>query len=280
MVSKQKTAEVRRVAIHRRSSQYTDIRQKANDNIRIRNNQRRSRARRKEYVQDLESKLRHCEQVGHEASAELQAAAQKTMAENVRLRQLLERHGIPYATADGARQGWQGRSAPEVGALVHGETSDTPGFMAEDLVYQSPWLPWPSGQHPQSQDPYLSPESIAVPEDGQTEGPKDSPPDDLNFSLPFTTPSIYGQISQRTHIPAAHSQYGGLVHGDLLLAGMLATSYAPNPVASTVHAVAGVIGAVDQLSAKAQTHSSKMQYPTDRTSMKGRSSSSSEGLYQ
>ncbi|KXL43590.1 hypothetical protein M433DRAFT_69513, partial [Acidomyces richmondensis BFW] len=61
---------------------------------RIRDNQRRSRARRKEYLQELESKYRQCEQLGVEASAEIQAAAKKVVEENRRLRALLKQQGF------------------------------------------------------------------------------------------------------------------------------------------------------------------------------------------
>ncbi|KXT13865.1 hypothetical protein AC579_6903 [Pseudocercospora musae] len=67
---------------------------RTSDLARIRDNQRRSRARRKEYLQELETKWRRCEQVGIEASAEIQAAARKVVDENKRLRALLVRHGI------------------------------------------------------------------------------------------------------------------------------------------------------------------------------------------
>ncbi|KAI9730715.1 MAG: hypothetical protein M1834_005684 [Cirrosporium novae-zelandiae] len=61
---------------------------------RIRENQRRSRARRKEYLQDLERKFRNCELNGIQASSELQTAARKVADENKRLRQLLRQHGV------------------------------------------------------------------------------------------------------------------------------------------------------------------------------------------
>ncbi|OCK83432.1 hypothetical protein K432DRAFT_379524 [Lepidopterella palustris CBS 459.81] len=61
---------------------------------RIRDNQRRSRARRKEYLQEIETKLRHCEQMGVEASAEIQSAARKVLEENKRLRALLRERGV------------------------------------------------------------------------------------------------------------------------------------------------------------------------------------------
>lgn len=64
------------------------------DLARIRDNQRRSRARRKEYLQELESKFRLCEQTGAEASSEIQSAARAVAEENKRLRLLLHTYGI------------------------------------------------------------------------------------------------------------------------------------------------------------------------------------------
>lgn len=61
---------------------------------RIRDNQRRSRARRKEYLQELEARLRQCELQGIEASAEIQQAARKVADENKKLRSLLAQHGV------------------------------------------------------------------------------------------------------------------------------------------------------------------------------------------
>lgn len=74
--------------------------QKANL-ARIRDNQRRSRARRKEYLQELEGKYRSCEAVGAEASAEIQAAARKVLDENKRLRRLLRQQGLTDLDIDG-----------------------------------------------------------------------------------------------------------------------------------------------------------------------------------
>ncbi|KAF2790442.1 hypothetical protein K505DRAFT_364716 [Melanomma pulvis-pyrius CBS 109.77] len=70
---------------------------KAQNLARIRDNQRRSRARRKEYLQELEAKLRSCEQQGIEASAEIQSAARKVLEENKKLRALLRERGVPEA---------------------------------------------------------------------------------------------------------------------------------------------------------------------------------------
>lgn len=61
---------------------------------RIRDNQRRSRARRKEYLQELETKLRMCELHGVEASTEIQVAARRVASENKKLRALLLQNGV------------------------------------------------------------------------------------------------------------------------------------------------------------------------------------------
>ncbi|KAK3712829.1 hypothetical protein LTR37_008920 [Vermiconidia calcicola] len=67
---------------------------------RVRENQRRSRARRKEYLQELENKYHECERTGATASAELQAAARKVLDENRRLRQILRQQGFTDAHID------------------------------------------------------------------------------------------------------------------------------------------------------------------------------------
>ncbi|KAJ5731742.1 uncharacterized protein N7483_006250 [Penicillium malachiteum] len=57
--------------------------------VRIRDNQRRSRARRKEYIQDLEQRLRKFETEGIQATREVQEAGRKVAVENRLLRSLL-----------------------------------------------------------------------------------------------------------------------------------------------------------------------------------------------
>ncbi|CAP79211.1 Pc06g02180 [Penicillium rubens Wisconsin 54-1255] len=61
---------------------------------RIRENQRRSRTRRKEYTQQLEQQLRSYERLGVAATQEVQKAGRKVAAENVSLRSLLLIHGV------------------------------------------------------------------------------------------------------------------------------------------------------------------------------------------
>ena len=61
---------------------------------RVRDNQRRSRARRKEYILELEERVRRFERLGVEATREVQAAGRKVAAENTLLRSLLRHHGV------------------------------------------------------------------------------------------------------------------------------------------------------------------------------------------
>ncbi|KAI9813693.1 MAG: hypothetical protein M1832_006121 [Thelocarpon impressellum] len=73
---------------------------KDNNSSRNRDNQRRSRARRSEYIKELESRWQKCQLTGAEASAEIQAAARKVLDENKALRALLRRRGVSDSEVD------------------------------------------------------------------------------------------------------------------------------------------------------------------------------------
>lgn len=94
--------------------------QDPNNLDRIRNNQRRSRARRKEYLQELEGKLRKYESMGMEASMEIQASARLVAEENKRLRALLQSRGIMSLEIDTAI----GTSGVSLGAPTKAEILD------------------------------------------------------------------------------------------------------------------------------------------------------------
>jgi hypothetical protein len=68
--------------------------------IRIRENQRRARARRKELIGDLKSRVRDYELQGVAATAEIQEAGRKALLENKRLRALLAKKGVPTAEVE------------------------------------------------------------------------------------------------------------------------------------------------------------------------------------
>lgn len=61
---------------------------------RLRENQRRSRARKKEYLVSLEARLQACQRTGVEANVEIQVAAKKVVRENKLLRAMLVRRGV------------------------------------------------------------------------------------------------------------------------------------------------------------------------------------------
>lgn len=67
---------------------------------RIRDNQRRSRARQKEHLKSLESKVRRCERLGIQASLEIQAAARAVLEENKHLKALLKSRGWSAPVSD------------------------------------------------------------------------------------------------------------------------------------------------------------------------------------
>lgn len=76
----------------------------------------RSRARRKEYLHELEAKLRSCEQVGIEASSEIQTAARRVLDENRKLRGLLYERGVPEPDIVAALGGHPDRTYDQVSA--------------------------------------------------------------------------------------------------------------------------------------------------------------------
>ncbi|KAF3169460.1 hypothetical protein EYR41_007678 [Orbilia oligospora] len=84
---------------NKETSESNKMDQKANA-IRIRNNQRRSRAKHKELVNSLQQRLREYEAQSIQASAEMQRAARKVALENKRLRMLLQQKGVSSAEVD------------------------------------------------------------------------------------------------------------------------------------------------------------------------------------
>lgn len=93
--------------------------------IRVRDNQRRSRARRKEYIQHLEQRLRSFETLGVAASQEIQQAGRKVAEENALLRSLLVLRGVTedeieafLKSHDEYTPGGMLRSAPAINCSV------------------------------------------------------------------------------------------------------------------------------------------------------------------
>jgi len=91
----------------------------AKDNAsRLRENQRRSRARKKEYLTSLEARVQACQRAGVEANVEIQNAAKRVVRENMLLREILRNRGVGDDEIDriireGGEGGVNGESAVE-----------------------------------------------------------------------------------------------------------------------------------------------------------------------
>lgn len=72
----------------------TDKSRESSRSTRIRDNQRRSRAQRKEYLDSLQRRIHEYERRGVEATVEVQQAAKAVARENAGLRRLLARYGV------------------------------------------------------------------------------------------------------------------------------------------------------------------------------------------
>ncbi|KAL8723103.1 MAG: hypothetical protein Q9181_007354 [Wetmoreana brouardii] len=75
--------------------------------VRIRENQRRVRARRKELIDDLKSRTRDYKTQGVIATAQVQEAARKVLLVNRRLRALLVEKGVPTAEIEASLHGYE-----------------------------------------------------------------------------------------------------------------------------------------------------------------------------
>jgi hypothetical protein len=107
---------------------------------RIRDNQRRSRARRKDYLKELETRYRNCEQVGVSASTEIQAAAKGVVEENRRLRNLLKAYGVSDAEIDAASGNQGSVAANTLEAMASTRQPCGPGDECKPLVDSSQQL--------------------------------------------------------------------------------------------------------------------------------------------
>ncbi|KAK6527539.1 hypothetical protein TWF694_004522 [Orbilia ellipsospora] len=81
---------------------------------RIRDNKRRYRARKKEYVEEIERKLQDYQQQGIQASREIQVAALRVVEENTRLKELLRHVGVDDCTIQAWLQGGVVSSLPKI----------------------------------------------------------------------------------------------------------------------------------------------------------------------
>ncbi|KAI2618835.1 hypothetical protein GGR54DRAFT_144620 [Hypoxylon sp. NC1633] len=114
---------------------------------RIRDNQRRSRARHKEYVQRLEERLRLCESKGIEAAFEIQHAARKVVEENRKCRALLNSLGFDNQRID---YYLQTGSLTCADTTIPGLLDDQSGMVQSLELLLAPRRPPPPGSKPQS----------------------------------------------------------------------------------------------------------------------------------
>ena len=124
---------------------------------RVRDNQRRSRARRKEYIKELEKRIETFERLGVKINVEIQSAARKVVKENLMLKSLLSDHGVPNAEVENYLKIEGGRGT----ARLLPKAEITPPVMLTDMVRNEP-----PDQHPEGVKSPLSEESPGVPSVG------------------------------------------------------------------------------------------------------------------
>ncbi|KAF4964984.1 hypothetical protein FSARC_7162 [Fusarium sarcochroum] len=118
--------------------------------VRIRDNQRRSRARHKEYVEGLQKKLQDYERRGVEATLEMQQAARSVAVENSRLKILLGYHGITNDDVEKFLQSFPDQPASDAAkATISQATSGQQPALAPKIPLQ-PLSRAPSADPPRS----------------------------------------------------------------------------------------------------------------------------------
>jgi hypothetical protein len=86
--------------------------------VRIRENQRRSRNRRKELIEELQKRVYNYEQQGVVATQDMQRAARRVAKENAGLRSLLARHGVMQDEVESYLQSFNEEGASKNGAFA------------------------------------------------------------------------------------------------------------------------------------------------------------------
>lgn len=126
--------------------------------LRIRENQRRSRNRRKELIEDLQGRLNEYERKGVEATQDMQRAARKVALENTRLQNLLTRHGVSREEVEAYLQSFDETEAPRD---TSADTAMIPAhYYNEVTVYTQ--SPVPHAVHFQNNYPSAGPGTINI----------------------------------------------------------------------------------------------------------------------
>jgi hypothetical protein len=142
--------------------------------IRVRDNQRRSRTRRAELLNDLQKRVHEYERQGVAATQEMQRAARKVAQDNVRLRSLLALHSVSREEIESFLQLPNEASSLEAHLLTFQESSVTrPCGTSQREVNDNPS---PAESSTQGQSQYFS--------DGHTDvGPQFAPDRQGHFTL-------------------------------------------------------------------------------------------------
>ncbi|KAL5387066.1 hypothetical protein DPSP01_003678 [Paraphaeosphaeria sporulosa] len=184
---------------------------KAQNLARIRDNQRRSRARRKEYLHELEARLRDYEQVGIEASAEIQSAARKVLDENRRLRALLHDRGIPDSDIVAAMGGLNDRSYDQISSsaslsatLEKKITCNTTAFLT------SPVSPYPSDARNGPHTSTVAPLALPMPRSAALSSNDSPSPHSIISDMGTPPPSFHGTPYMHTLTPDPGAKPGDL----------------------------------------------------------------------
>ncbi|KAF4452961.1 bzip transcription factor [Fusarium austroafricanum] len=121
--------------------------------VRIRDNQRRSRARHKEYVEGLQKKLQDYERRGVEATLEMQQAARSVAVENSRLKILLGYHGITNEDVEKFLQSFPDQPASDAAKATISQST-----VGQSLIAAAPKIPLqPLSRGPSAEPPRTLP---------------------------------------------------------------------------------------------------------------------------
>ncbi|KAM5344779.1 hypothetical protein ACJ41O_010641 [Fusarium nematophilum] len=128
--------------------------------IRIRDNQRRSRARHKEYVEGLQKKLQDFERRGVEATLQMQQAARNVAVENSRLKILLGYHGVTNEEIDKFLQSFPDQPATDAAKATISQVAagQPPIIAAAPKVPLQPPLSRPPSTDPARSAAYIAPQ--------------------------------------------------------------------------------------------------------------------------
>ncbi|KAI0398566.1 hypothetical protein F5Y17DRAFT_9011 [Xylariaceae sp. FL0594] len=123
------------------------------DQVRDRNreNQQRSRARRREYVQSLEDRLRACEAAGTRATLEMQMAAREVVWTNDRLMDLLALKGVAKGEIEeylrGCKNSRREGDGEELTTATHQSMNTNSAYMGIQLTTTTPATQRKSQKH-------------------------------------------------------------------------------------------------------------------------------------